>query len=56
MRAILMKFFRFIPILAAAISISLPLHAELVDAIKDVVNDGVVTYAEVQDFAYPTAQ
>ena len=51
-----MKFFRFIPILAAAFCFNLPLHAELVDGIKAVVNNGVVTYAEVEDFAAPAAQ
>jgi parvulin-like peptidyl-prolyl isomerase len=51
-----MKFFRFIPILAAAFGFNLPLHAELVDAIKAVVNNGVVTYAEVEEFAAPAAQ
>ena len=53
---ILMKFFRFITILAAAFCFNLPLHAELVDAIKAVVNNGVVTYAEVEEFAAPAAQ
>jgi parvulin-like peptidyl-prolyl isomerase len=51
-----MKFFRFIPILAAAFCFNLPLHAELVDGIKAVVNSGVVTFAEVEDFAAPAAQ
>jgi len=56
MRAVLMKFFRFIPILAAALGFSLPLRAELVDAVKAVVNSGVVTYAEVEEFTAPAAQ
>ena len=51
-----MKFFRFIPILAAAVCFSPPLHGELVDGIKAVVNSGVVTFAEVEDFAAPAAQ
>jgi parvulin-like peptidyl-prolyl isomerase len=51
-----MKFFRFIAILPAAFCFNLPLHAELVDAIKAVVNNGVVTYAEVEEFAAPAAQ
>jgi parvulin-like peptidyl-prolyl isomerase len=51
-----MKFFRFIPILAAAACFNLPLHAELVDGIKAVVNSGTVTFAEVEDFAAPAAQ
>ena len=51
-----MKFFRFIAILSAAACFNLPLHAELVDAIKAVVNNGVVTYAEVEEFVAPAAQ
>src|ERR1017187_3561067 len=51
-----MKFFRFITILSAAFGFNLPLHAELVDAIKAVVNNRVVTYAEVEEFAAPAAQ
>jgi parvulin-like peptidyl-prolyl isomerase len=51
-----MKYFRLIPILAAAFCLKLPLHAELVDGIKAVVNSGVVTFAEVEDFAAPAAQ
>ena len=51
-----MKFFRIISIVAAASCFSLPLHAELVDGIKAVVNSGVVTFAEVEEFAAPAAQ
>ena len=51
-----MKFFRFIAILAAAFCFNLPLRAELVDAINAVVNNGVVTFAEVEEFAAPAAQ
>ncbi len=51
-----MKFFRLIPILAAASCFSLPLRAELVDGVKAVVNSGVITFAEVEDFAAPAAQ
>ena len=51
-----MKFFRFITVLSAAFCFNLPLPAELVDAIKAVVNNGVVTYAEVEEFAAPAAQ
>ena len=42
--------------LAAAACFSLPLHAELVDGIKAVVNTAVITHAEVEDFALPAAQ
>ena len=51
-----MKFFRFIPFLAAAVCFNLPLHAELVDGVKAVVNSSVVTVAEVDDFIMPAAQ
>jgi parvulin-like peptidyl-prolyl isomerase len=51
-----MKYFRLIPILAAAFCFGLPSRAELVDGIKAVVNSGVVTLAEVDDFAAPAAQ
>jgi parvulin-like peptidyl-prolyl isomerase len=51
-----MKFFRLIPILAAAACFSLPSRAELVDGVKAVVNSEVVTFAEVEDFAAPAAQ
>ena len=51
-----MKFFRFIPWLAAAACFSLPLRAELVDGVKAVVSSSVVTIAEVDDFVIPAAQ
>ena len=51
-----MKYFRLIAILAAALGFNRPLHAELIDAIKAVVNQGVITYAEVEDFVAPAAQ
>jgi len=51
-----MKFLRFIAMLSSAACFNLPLHAELVDAIKAVVNNGVVTYAEVEDFVTPAVQ
>ena len=51
-----MKFFRFIPILAAAVYFNLPLQAELVDGVKAVVSSSVVTIAEVDDFVIPAAQ
>jgi peptidyl-prolyl cis-trans isomerase SurA len=50
-----MKFFRFIPFLAA-VGFSLPLRAELVDGVKAVVSSSVVTIAEVDDFVLPAAQ
>ena len=42
--------------LAAAVCFSLPLRAELVDAVKAVVSSGVVTYAEVDEFVLPANQ
>ena len=51
-----MKLFRFIPLLAAAVGLSLPLRAELVDGVKAVVSANVVTIAEVDDFVIPAAQ
>ena len=51
-----MKFFRFIPILAAAVGFSLPVRAELVDGITAVVSSAVVTHAEVEDFTMPARQ
>jgi peptidyl-prolyl cis-trans isomerase SurA len=42
--------------LAAAFCLSLPLRAELVDGIKVVVSDGVVTVVEVNDFVLPAVQ
>ena len=51
-----MKWTRFIPLLAALLVCSRPSPAEMVDGIKAVVNVGVVTYAEVQDFATPAAE
>jgi peptidyl-prolyl cis-trans isomerase SurA len=51
-----MKYLRFIAILAAAFCFNLPVHAELIDAIQAVVNNGVVTYEEVHEFVLPAAQ
>jgi peptidyl-prolyl cis-trans isomerase SurA len=56
MRAVLMKFSRFIPILVAGLAGSLPARAELIDGIKAVVHEGVVTFAEVEDFTTPAAE
>jgi peptidyl-prolyl cis-trans isomerase SurA len=55
-RPVAMNYSRFMPALAAALLGCLPARAELVDAIKAVVNEGVVTYAEVQDFTLPAAE
>ena len=56
MRPDLMKILRFIAVLAAVLTCHLSSHAELVDGISAVVNDGVITYAEVEDFVTPAVQ
>jgi peptidyl-prolyl cis-trans isomerase SurA len=48
-----MKLSRLIPVLAATFCLGLPLHAELADGVKAIVNDSVITFAEVEDFAGP---
>ena len=50
---ILMKLSRLILVLAATFCLGLPLRAELADGVKAIVNDSVITYAEVEDFAAP---
>jgi peptidyl-prolyl cis-trans isomerase SurA len=52
----LMKYFRFIAMLALLGGFGLPLRAELVDAMKAVVSQGVITYAQIEDFAAPAIQ
>ncbi len=56
-----MKFSRFIPVLAAAAACALSVRAQLADdkladGIKAVVNEGVVTIAEVVDFTIPAEE
>ncbi|MGA2243417.1 MAG: peptidyl-prolyl cis-trans isomerase [Verrucomicrobiota bacterium] len=50
-----MKLLRFILVLAAAASGPVWSRAEVADGIKAVVNDKVITYAEVEDFARDAA-
>lgn len=50
-----MKFLRFILALAAVICVPASSRAEMADAIKAVVNDKVITYAEVMDYAHDAA-
>jgi len=50
-----MKFLRFIPILAAALCLPAVSHAAMADGVKAVVNDKVITYAEVEDYARDAA-
>jgi parvulin-like peptidyl-prolyl isomerase len=56
MRASLMNLSRLIPILAAVFCRGLPLRADLADGVKAIVNDTVITYAQVEDFAAPAAE
>jgi len=52
----LMKLSRFIAVLAVGLACRVPLRAEMVDGIKAVVSDNIVTYAEVGDFTAPAAE
>ncbi len=47
-----MRFFRFILILAVVFS-SAWTRAEMADGVKAIVNDTVITYAQVADFTAP---
>jgi peptidyl-prolyl cis-trans isomerase SurA len=51
-----MNLFRLIPILAAMLCWGLPLRADLADGVKAIVNDTVITYAQVEDFATPAVE
>jgi peptidyl-prolyl cis-trans isomerase SurA len=51
-----MTFSRFISIVALALGLALPLHAELADGVKAVVNDAVITYSQVEEFTAPAAE
>src|ERR1017187_4375741 len=50
-----MKILRFIPVLAVTFCVPVLSRAEVADGIKAVVNDRVITYAEVEDFARDAA-
>ena len=50
-----MKLLRFIPVLAAIFCVPAVSHAEVADGVKAVVNDRVITYAEVEDYARDAA-
>jgi peptidyl-prolyl cis-trans isomerase SurA len=52
----LMKLSRFISIFALAFWLNLPLHAEMADGVKAVVNDTVITYSQVEEFTAPAAE
>jgi parvulin-like peptidyl-prolyl isomerase len=51
-----MKFARLILFFAVAIFLAPPARAELADGVKAIVNDKVITYAEVQDFTGPATE
>jgi parvulin-like peptidyl-prolyl isomerase len=46
---------RLIPMVAALLGLTLPLRAELADGVKAVVNDTVITYAQVDELTAPAA-
>lgn len=48
-----MKFVRLIPILAVIFCFAPPARAELVDGINAIVNNTIITYAQVQELAAP---
>lgn len=51
-----MKLFRLISIFMAASGAALPLHAELADGVKAVVNDAAITYSQVEEFTMPVME
>ena len=51
-----MKYSRWISIFALLSGLSLPLHADLADGVKAVVNDAVITYSQVEEFTAPAAE
>jgi peptidyl-prolyl cis-trans isomerase SurA len=53
MRVSSMKFARLISILAAAFCFAPQLRAEMADGVQVIVNDTVITYAQVMDFSAP---
>jgi peptidyl-prolyl cis-trans isomerase SurA len=56
LRASLMKFARLILFFAVAIFLAPSSRAALADGVKAIVNDTVITYAQVQDFTAPAAE
>jgi peptidyl-prolyl cis-trans isomerase SurA len=51
-----MKFARFILFFAVTIFLAQTVRAELADGVKAIVNDTVITYAQVQDFIAPATE
>jgi len=52
----LMNWSRRISIWTAVLCLSLPLRAELADGVKAIVNDTVITYAQVEEFTAPAEE
>lgn len=52
----LMNGSRLIPVWAAALCLGLPVRAELADGVKAIVNDTVITYAQVGEFTAPAEE
>ena len=50
-----MNVLRLISILAVALAFRLPLRADLADGVKAIVNDNVITFAQVEEFTAPAA-
>jgi peptidyl-prolyl cis-trans isomerase SurA len=51
-----MKFARLFLFFAVPFFLAPPAHADVADGVKAIVNDTVITYAQVQDFIEPAAQ
>ncbi len=51
-----MNWSRLISIWTAGLCLSLPLRAELADGVKAIVNDTVITYAQVEEFTAPAEE
>jgi peptidyl-prolyl cis-trans isomerase SurA len=56
MRTHSMKIFRLISMFTLALCAGLPLHAELADGVKAVVNDKAITYSQVEEFTMPVME
>jgi parvulin-like peptidyl-prolyl isomerase len=51
-----MNAFRLIPVCLATLCLELPLRAELADGVKAIVNDTIITYAQVEEFTVPAEE
>lgn len=52
----LMNWSQLISVWAAALCLGLPVRAELADGVKAIVNDTVITYAQVEEFTAPAEE